>query len=445
MGDGVQSRVGDTVRAMRGPGWALADHGIFAAAGFVAHVLLARHLAIEAYAGFAMAFSAVVGFGLLTRAMLSEPMLIFGGRRYRRRQRAYIGLVVLLQLPVGLGGAVVMLAVGWVCMLLGYGVVGAALAGGVMLQYSFSLLMLMRRAGYLRRRPWIGALAGGVYLAATVAGLALLLATARVTLLGGLAVVSAATLAGGLCGLALVRPGVGFVVQRRRIGCIVRRHVRYGWWALGASACRYVPREGYVLLLPMVGTLAEVAGLRAVRNVIAPAMLVSAALSSLLTPRLARLHGQAAFFGTLRRATVAGALPLGAVWFAMACFPETVLRLAYGDRFAAYGQVLWLAGLIPLAALVQTMAGTALRAMERPDVDWWCTLTAVVVSLPVGLGVTVLEPVGRALVGMLVYYVVFTFCAMVWLKRIEARTGETVASRAAVDPDLRSQTRSGPA
>lgn len=400
-----------------GPGAALMDHALFALANLVVHLLLARHLAVGDYAGFAVAFSAVLGLGLLTRALLNEPMLVFGGRRYRRRQRAYVGLVLLMQLPLGALGGLVLFAAGRALEALGQVNIGLALVGSVLFQYTFSLLILSRRVGYLTHRPWIATLVSGAYLAATVLGFALLHFTDRLSLGSALAVLTLSSCLGALAGLLIVRPRWGLIAQRRRIVCIVRRHLRYGRWALGAGFCRYVPREAYVLLLPLLAALVDVAGLRAVRNLIAPLLMLSAALSSLLTPRLAQLRGQRAFYPTLRRATGLTMLPLLGAGLVLACFPEMILRLAYGDRFAGYADSLWLAALIPLAALWQATTGAALRARERPDVDLGCTLLGAVISLPIGLGWSALEPVPRALLGMLIYHAVSALSAMVWLRR----------------------------
>lgn len=399
------------------PAWAIADHGLFAAANFIVHVLLARHLRVESYAGFATLFAVVLAVGLLTRALLIEPMLVFGGLRYGRRRRSYIGLVTLQQLALGVLSALVLGGGSVVLIRSGAQTMGHALAGAAVLQYTFSLLMLLRYASYLARRPYIGAAAGAAYLLIVSAAVVMLIHLRWLTLTTALVALVAATLFASALALYLINPELPDLLHGRRLGAVMRRHIRFGRWALAAAAFRFLPTEGYVLLLPLVAALPDVAGLRAVRTLIAPLLLISTALGSLLTPQLANLRGRTGFGGLLWRFTMLALLPFGLAWLFLAWRPDLVLRLMYGPHFSQYADVLWMAGLIPLLAVAHNMAGTGIRALERPDLELWCTLIGASISLPIGLGLTTLEPVGRAILGMVVFHAACTLGLVVALKR----------------------------
>jgi hypothetical protein len=59
----------------------------------------------------------------------------------------------------------------------------------------------------------------------------------------------------------------------------------------------------------------------------------------------------------------------------------------YQGRYVEHAQLLWLLGLIPVAAGQQAVLGAALRALERPDKAFWAYLVSALATATIGAGV----------------------------------------------------------
>jgi O-antigen/teichoic acid export membrane protein len=91
----------------------------------------------------------------------------------------------------------------------------------------------------------------------------------------------------------------------------------------------------------------------------------------------------------LYRATVRAVLVIAAVMgvfcLAMLLFGGNILKLVYGEKYAGYGVVIAVLALAHLVSAVNAPLTSSLMAMERTDVEFKCSLAAVVVISTIGI------------------------------------------------------------
>jgi O-antigen/teichoic acid export membrane protein len=95
------------------------------------------------------------------------------------------------------------------------------------------------------------------------------------------------------------------------------------------------------------------------------------------------------------------ALGAAGYWGLLLCFREDLLLWIYGGRYAVHLDLLVLVGLLPVLAGMNAVLGTALRAMERPDQVFWGSIASCLVTISVGLWLTVSYGITGALTGLL--------------------------------------------
>jgi O-antigen/teichoic acid export membrane protein len=270
-------------------------------------------------------------------------MLVYGSGRFREvfggYQRVLLGyhwrfgaLIGLMFLLLGVG----FWAFGGREM--GFSFLGLAVAAPAVLY-----LWLVRRGAYVHLNPRLAALGGGLYLSLFL-GLAGLLF--RVQLLNEATAFLAMALASALAAEA--------------IRC-------YGRWALLAGALSWVPGNIYHLLLPAFHGLEAAAQFKALMNLLMPILHFNGALGSLLVPGMVR----AKTGDDLKRFAklsllVFLALALG-YWIVLTALGRELMGWLYEGK---YGQAsVWLPwlGVLPLFSSVVSVAGSVLRALERPQ------------------------------------------------------------------------------
>ena len=91
----------------------------------------------------------------------------------------------------------------------------------------------------------------------------------------------------------------------------------------------------------------------------------------------------------LYRATVRAVLVIAAVMgvfcLAMLLFGGSILKIVYGEKYAGYGVVIAVLALAQLVSAVNAPLTSSLMAMERTDVEFKCSLAAVVVISTIGI------------------------------------------------------------
>jgi O-antigen/teichoic acid export membrane protein len=394
--------------AMRWAGrgvWALADQGLVSVSHFAVNVLLARWLPANEYGAFTVGFSTLLVAGSFHGALLTDPMLVFGISRFAGRTTMYLRVLLIGHCCLVAPLALSILAGG---LALRPGALSSALLGLALGAPFYLLFTLVRRACYVGMEPKHAAVASGIYSAASLCALIALAETARLSPASGFLALAA----GGAVGSLWLLPwlGVGFwsPPSRTELAEVLRVHWVFSRWTLGANLAQWLRSNVYFFVLPLQGGLEAGAALRALSNLIMPLAQPLAALSPLLLPAFARARSRSNFRATVAR--VGGLLGAAALayWLLLGAFGETVFRWVYAGKYVEHANLVWAIGFIPVSSGIGAAVGTALRAVERPDRDFWATAVSAGLALVIGAPLTMHWGVTGAVTGLTISYVAVT-------------------------------------
>ena len=171
-------------------------------------------------------------------------------------------------------------------------------------------------------------------------------------------------------------------------------HWRYGRWAMATGALSWAPGNVVFLLLPVWHGLEATGILRALNNLIMPALQINAALGMLLLPALvqARRFGRIRMMQIIRKATIFFTAGAFVYWLLIVFFGESAIALLYGSRYSEHASLLWLLGVLPIISALGMSAGGFLRAIERPD--WVLRSYSVATALSLTFGVALVWVLG---------------------------------------------------
>ncbi|GJG87398.1 hypothetical protein tb265_25790 [Gemmatimonadetes bacterium T265] len=361
--------------------WSLLDQGLFAASTFLVNVLLARRTSAHDYGAFVVAYSALQVVGQLYVGMLIDPMQVFGAGKHSARFPAYVRTLLRTHWQFTALGAAVFAAIAGAVARTGDATLAGAFAGVAVGGPFLTLSWFMRGACAARLRPELSSAAGAVNLALVLGGIHLLYERGVLSPLSAFAVIGCASAvsAGWLIMRLGVRAAPAFATADRAAALV--DHRQYGRWASGAGVLNWVPTEIFYLVMPIWGGLSATAAVKAIANLILPAVQTQYVLTNVLTPSLVAVRGQPAFARILRAAAVTAAAGYCAHWLCLGVLREPLLRLLYGGRFAEHAELLWVFGAVPLVTGLGAVLTSALRALERPRGIFWAAVVSAAVAL----------------------------------------------------------------
>lgn len=383
--------------------WAIADQGLFASSNFVLNLLLARWLAPAEYGAFALAFAVFLLLSGLHFAFISDPMLVFGASRYHAAPERYLRELLRGHWLFCGAQSLLLAAAGGVLVLARAPLVGRAFLALAAASPFVLLCWLLRRACYVRLRTSWAALAGGLYAALMVPGLYLLYRAGALSVASALAVTGMASLAASAWLAA--RLGVRLDGLTARDGAtrsaaagdveageahvrradVRRAHWEYGRWAAGSSALLWTTWGVSTIVVPAWGGLAAAGTLKALANTVLPISHAQASVAAVLVPALVAARRAGNFQHVLRRAAATFALGCVLYWLALGALHRPLVHALYGGRYDAASHLLWLFGAIPLVGGMGDVLGSAVRALERPDLLFRAQVGAAAVALTAGV------------------------------------------------------------
>jgi O-antigen/teichoic acid export membrane protein len=391
-------------------GWAVLDYALFALAGMLANVLLARGLSVQTYGAYAVSFAVYMVVFVVHSALFAEPMLVLAAQRFREQTGSYLrhllrahGLFSLVL--VGLAGLSALIDAGdpqvrhalW-CM---------ALAAPFM-----NLVQLLRRVCYGLWSTRSAALGAAAYLVLLTAALAVLHAQARLDLstgyaaLGGMSALVSAGFWWKLRRVADSAPAPGFAE-------VVRAHIGFARYGIGTALLGWVPQNVWYLVLPLVLRGPEQLGpsghLRALVNLVQPMLQVNGALGTLLVPTFARQPNASAWRFT------AWMTALSALYApALVLFGPLANRILYGGAYPSDTLTWWVLGAVPACFAFYTSLRSYCVAREQPHLPLWATAFAAVTSLSVGVWLCAWQPLTGSALAMLQGFALQGLC-LSWL------------------------------
>lgn len=349
---------------------ALLDQGLISGANFVVGILLARHLTPHQYGAYGLAFQIFLLLSVGYAALILEPLSVFGSSIYKTSNREYVGVLLRIN---GVVAAITILGLGacaWVLRIISPGselasaLVGVAIASPCMLLFS-----LARRGFYVKLSPRQAAMGASVYFAVVLSGM--LVAYYRGSLSPLMAFLLIAAGAGITAPLMLSRLGFSLNHQPAapRTSEVIRRHWRYGRWALGSALAIWLSSAVYYPILGSFHGLAETGALQALSNFSSPIGQAFAAMSMLSLPYAAGIHHQknskdADHLATRLALIYAGGTTL--YWVLVVLFGSQIVEHLYAGKYMGIvGLIPWLAvgSVLRISATSQAII---LRAMHAP-------------------------------------------------------------------------------
>jgi O-antigen/teichoic acid export membrane protein len=396
------------LRQFQQVGFSMADQALSVGGMFLVNLILARTQTREEYGIFALCYSVLVFLMGLHNAAILEPFTVYGSGRYRSRLAEYFQLMFWSNAGIGLLFTTVILALclgfrGVAPRLLPRGITGLGLTVSVLLSGA-----LVRRVFYLQRRAGLAAAASAIFFVTVAAGLGL---TARLHVLDSFSVfliLAAGWLAAGF-GLAGKLPfGPPFGQDRQSFLSgepdYWREHWKYARWVLLTAFVFQITTQGYYWLVAGFLSVRDVAELKAITLVVAPADQIFIALNYLVLPRLC------AHYASQRMASLLVAWK----WYALSitaattsfflfirAFGKPLTHLLYGGRYDDAAPLLTLLVLLPVVMGIGHTMNAALKAAESPRLVFWAYVASGAVTFVAGVPLVARFGVRGAVYGML--------------------------------------------
>lgn len=378
--------------------WAIVEHALFALGNFTINLLLARWLAPAVYGEFAIAFSILLLVGAFHRALIVEPMMVFGPQRQREGLRAYYGALLIGHLAFSLAASTLLLIAAAVLAWFDQSIMANAMFIVAGTAPFILFLWQIRQACYVQNNARTAAVAGAGYLVLMLLAIVVLFHQNRLSTSAAFIIMAGASLITGVIlalRLGIARSG------RRVLWQALAEHWRYGSWAAATRIFMWVPANLYYVVLPLFASVADTAGLKAVMNLLMPVQNMLMALSTVLLPALVR-HRSSARFNQIFKLSAIGFTAIAASnWLALAGLHSQILSWAYAGQYDQYGNLLWIAGALPVCTALIAVLGGTLRAVERPDKIFWAYVAATAVTVTLGMALIAALGVAGALTGLL--------------------------------------------
>ncbi len=369
-------------------GCSMADQALSVGGMFLVNLALARTQSRDEYGMFALSYSVLIFLLGLHNAAILEPFTIYGSGRYSGRLAEYFQLMWRSNLALGLLLTALLLglflAFGWMAphplprAMLGLGLGISFLLSGA----------LVRRTFYLQRRASRAAAASLIFFVTVSSGLGL---ATRAHGLKGFSVfllLAAGWLAAGLILWGKLPFGATRFTFLEYEPDYWRQHWKYARWVLVTAFVFQMTTQGYYWLVAGLLSVRDVAELKAVTLVVAPADQVFIALNYLVLPRLSA-HYAAGRIGLLLSAWRWYALAIGAMTLASCLFlralGKPLAHWLYGGRYDDAAPLLALLALAPVIMGVGHTMNAALKAAESPHLVFWAYVASAAVTFLAGI------------------------------------------------------------
>lgn len=388
-------------------------------------VLLARWMQPATYGAFATAFSISLLFIAFHGALLIEPMLVFGAGKYRANLKPYLGFLFAGHVILTVAASILLAAAAPFVWSAGEPNMARSLLGLAVSMPFVLILVLVRRAFYIRARPDLAALGGAFYFAFTLALLYILVVLHLLTLFSALVTMGVASILSTLLVLRWLNPQFRDLKNASlTLRQVIKEHWNYGRWAISSALLNWLPGNLYFALLLIFVGIQGNAVLQVSVNLIQPIIQLNSAMALVLLPEMAR-HFRQPDKTTFQRLV---GLPLGifvlgsvAYWLFLTLFRQPIIHHLYNGRYDDHADLLIIAGLLPISAAANSILSTAIRALEYPSIIFWSSLIATIVTFVIGIFLTAIGGVAGALWGYVIASVVGATIIGWWFLRVRHR------------------------
>jgi len=411
-------------------GLAVLDEGMVAGSNFLIGILLARWLVPDQYGAYALSYSIYLALAAFYRALILEPIAVFGPTFHPASRKKYLGSLLRIQgvavLPVVvvLGLSSYLASDLWATQSVASALKGLTLAAPFLLIFSFT-----RFSFYLDFKPG-GALSGAVFYCVLIAGgLVLLHRHGLLSPFTAFLLMSVGALVSSTIQLARLKPSLQGKFFDEHLADVWQKHWSYGRWSLPTSLLVWLPANIFFFLAGGFWGLAQAGALKALTNFIAPVGHLTAAFSLLLTPYVSVLYGEKGVLGAnlpVQRINTLYLIAGISYCVLVSAFSGLIFHALYGHQYSEFIY------LVPWAAVVAAlnMAGSGyrigLRATQSPSSLFVAYCAAGVTSVVLGIPLVWIYGVPGALGASIISGLVM-FASVVLLFRKKVSTSTAIA------------------
>ena len=387
-------------RWVRKGGSAILDQALFAGSNFMVALVLARWLPVAEYGAYAFAQSIFLFAAAIHSPLFLEPMMVFGGKKYKGELSAYTGALLLAHffaaLLIGVGLFIVGIFIrNSASLVAGKSLMVLTVAGPIIL-----LLWILRRVFYIRFEPGIACVGGVLYFFSQLFLLFFAYKNHRLSAPIAFVIMGVSSLVVTFFYVIYAKPQFLFSGDMN-LGSIARSHWKYSRWAIATAAISWFSSNIYFLLLPARFGLGAAAEFKAFLTILMPTGQVTGVLSLLIVPYLSRLrHESKIKFESSVKLFMAFFAAMGFAYFlVIAFFPKQILQLFFGGRYMDSYYLLPVFGVSAVLGGFTSVMMSAVRSMERPDATFWAQLSATGIAATLGALWTLQYGVSGAIFG----------------------------------------------
>ena len=422
----IQSNYKHFNRWVHKGGFAILDQALFAGSNFAVALVLARWLPVAEYGAYAFAQSIFLFTAAIHNPLFLEPMLVFGGKKYRGELNAYAGTLLLAHLIAALPIAVGLFIAGIfiknsVSFMAGKSLMVLTVVAPVVL-----LLWILRRVFYIRFEPGIASIGGFLYFSSQLFLLFFAYKNHWLSAAFAFVIMGASSLLVIFFYFIFAKPRFSFSGDMKLVS-VAKSHWKYSRWAMATAAIFWLSSNIYFLVLPARFGLAAAAEFKAFLTILTPTGQVTGVLSLLIVPYLSRLRHESKvkFEASVKLFMVFFAVMGFAYFLVIAFFPRQILQLFFGGRYMESYYLLPVFGVSTVLGGFTSVMMSAVRSMERPDATFWTQLSATAIAttlgvlwtLQYGLSGAVFGSVASTLVSMLT--LLFIYRGFILSPRVE--------------------------
>lgn len=331
-------------------GFGVLDQAFYSGANFIVSVLLARWITKLEYGEYAVGFAVVFFFLQVYTSFAIEPMSVLGPVIYKNSLISYLESHILLMfliftpLVLLLSGGVVL----WEYFQshsLYFSILAASVAGIPIIVF----LNLMRRIFYVVAKPSYAFVGSFFYFVVVVVGISVLKYFEKINGLISVGVMILACLVSGLL-MKFLLNGRLFLTVNKNLLLTLKETSGVGKWLIISGVLIGLATQSQVYLLGASSQLEEAAAVRILQTIIQPMMLISTALSALVTPLIA-IDFELNNLGSMRRKILYFMATMGGIAFVyevlLIYFENDIIKV-FGTNYLSYAYQVKYWGMMPL-------------------------------------------------------------------------------------------------
>ena len=365
----------------------VADQAVASATNFATGVIIGRACSKDELGFYMLGFTIMLVLNSIQQALILSPYIVFSAKRPGAALRRYTGSSLIYQLGLCSVTALVLALAGFI---LSFVKNSERLDAIIWVLAAVMPLILLREFArqvcFARLQVGVALLLDCCVFVAQMSGLLLL------AHFGALSSSRAYWVIGGACGVTslvwLFWSRHAFAFSLGQILPDLQQNWRLARWLFGSTVGRAGSSQMYPWILTAFHGAAATGVLAACRGIVFSANPFFLGLHNFLGPRFAHEYhenGSDSLFRATVRAVLVITAVMGVFCLAMLLFGDAILSIVYGEKYAGYGVVVAVLALAQLVSAVNAPLTSSLMAMERTDVEFKCSLAAVVVISTIGI------------------------------------------------------------